>query len=535
MPFEPERWSRVTLVALDGSKAPAAAAQLRAMGFEGELTGISYSEWMPVLYGLCDSVQFVMPSKAPLMARLPSLAWALMKTDLWADALIWCGGSSRLTRRLLQRLSICPVYTFYNGKLDALDPARETGAPHPDPGGQEEAKTAIGYLAPALDCADAKPGALCVVADGDGIAGYEATGVQWYKRHLFAAYCEPSSEVDLRVLSRAGAAHSPWELPWHRRMIAEPPAARIGAALPRERAVPVRALCPAVDVYHLTFFERPPYRHARMAATVYDVMPLALPEAFPARFVERLERAAPVWQEECQRLICISEATRDDLARLLNIPKERSVCIPPGKHPHFHPRGAGPVDAVRRKYALDAPYFLAVGSIAPHKNIETLARAFKHAKDRAGFPHVLALAGRPAWLADRVFHAIERMAWDGDIVFTGYVPWLELPALYAGATAFCMPSLYEGYGLPAQEAMCCGCPVLLSNAASLPEVGGDAAVYVDPRDELAFAGAIERTATDKAFRAERKQAALHRAETFPTWQSVAAQHAEVYRAMLQEG
>jgi len=534
MAIEPHTWDRATVVALNGRHFPTAAALLRSAGFEGQLTGVAYAEWMPLLQGHCDTAVSMPRAAAPGLLRAAALAWALLKTDLGADALIWAGGASPWVRRLLKRFSVCPVYAFYNGRLDVLDPSRPNGLPHPDPGGQEEAAVAAGYLAKALRPSAAAPGAVRVAVDGDGINGYEATGVQWFKRHLLASFCTGDSGVDLHVLSKEGMAKSAWELPWHTRMHAEPPAAAAYAPRVPERALPIETVTGPVDLFHLTFFERPRYRHDRMVATVYDVMPMAIPDAFPARFVERIEQVAPVWREHCQRILCISEATRDDLAALLDIPHERTVCIPPGKHPHFHARGHGPVQHVRQVYALQEPYVLAVGSLAPHKNLDMLVRAFVRAKERAGMPHKLALVGRPAWLSGRVFDAIAPFAARGDVQFTGYVPWLDLPALYAGATAFCMPSLYEGYGLPAQEAMCCGCPVLLSDNTALPETGGEAADYASPKDEDAWADAIERLATDDAHRAERKQAVLRHAATFLTWEEVARRHAEVYRAVVAE-
>jgi glycosyltransferase involved in cell wall biosynthesis len=185
---------------------------------------------------------------------------------------------------------------------------------------------------------------------------------------------------------------------------------------------------------------------------------------------------------------------------------------------------------VIRRYGLRRPYCLFVGNLEPRKNLPVLIEAFSMVRRRLGATGravQLVLAGTRAWLHAGIFRAVEQHALGDDVVFTDYVPLGDLPALYAGATCFVFPSLYEGFGLPVLEAMAAGAPVVAARAGSIPEVAADAALLVDARAPGEFATAIETVLTDTALRERLIARGRARAAQFE-WNTVARETLAVY-------
>jgi len=162
------------------------------------------------------------------------------------------------------------------------------------------------------------------------------------------------------------------------------------------------------------------------------------------------------------------------------------------------------IEGVKARYHIRGEYVLYVGTLQPRKNLGRLleAVALLRKEARRGEAPSLIIAGRKGWLYDPVFQQVERLGLEGEVVFPGYVPQEDLPALLSGARLFVFPSLYEGFGLPVLEAMACGTPVVCSNVSSLPEVAGDAALLVDPLDVEGMAEAMNRLLQDEGLRAE---------------------------------
>jgi len=226
-------------------------------------------------------------------------------------------------------------------------------------------------------------------------------------------------------------------------------------------------------------------------------------------------------------IIAVSHTTKRDLVRHLGIPPERIVVTYEGiDHARFRP-------VARRLVA--PPYVLFVGSEHPRKNLSTLLRAMRLLKDQARFRDlrlvkVSAAGGREAPFRQRTLAAIAALGLERDVLMTDRVPDEDLPAYYGGAACLVLPSRYEGFGFPPLEAMACGCPVIVARAGALPEIAGDAALVVDPRDPRALARAIEGVLTDDCLRRELVDRGLRRACHF-TWERTARATLAVYRAV----
>jgi glycosyltransferase involved in cell wall biosynthesis len=175
--------------------------------------------------------------------------------------------------------------------------------------------------------------------------------------------------------------------------------------------------------------------------------------------------------------------------------------------------------------SLPEKFILSVGSLEPRKNLSGLLQAFGQMKSRWGKEFKLVLAGLQGWENKTIWEQIQQLG--DDVLYLGYVPITELGKLYNLASLFVYPSFYEGFGLPPLEAMACGCPVVVSNAASLPEVCGEAAHYVNPYEVESIAAGIEKVLRDDAYRKDLIGKGLARTEQF-TWEKSAREHLRVF-------
>lgn len=249
-----------------------------------------------------------------------------------------------------------------------------------------------------------------------------------------------------------------------------------------------------------------------------------------------LERIAPYTERAVHaaaRVIAPSAAARRDLIAAYGLEPERVFAVHHGVDSTFHPRAAGGRALVARHAGgRDTPYVLYAATLHPRKNLRALCEAFAELS-RAGLPHVLAIAGHPA--PDRpdsselLRAAIAPLEGAADrVVLLGEPSDEQLAALMAGADAFCLPSLYEGFGLTALEAMACGTPVVVSDRGALPEVVGEAGVVVEP-SAAAVRDGLRKVLVDRAAAKQLGAAGVRRARDF-TWERAA----EGWLAVLQE-
>ncbi len=279
------------------------------------------------------------------------------------------------------------------------------------------------------------------------------------------------------------------------------------------------------QLFHSPYFVKPYVSRVPTLVTIFDVIPLLFPRAVSGRARFFFRWAVWLAAQTSARVIVPSVATREDLLARVRVPREKIAVIPLAADARLAPPSDAAIAHVREKYAL-AQYVLYVGINKPHKNLTTLLEAWARVETDAA----LVLAG--AWDARYASEVRDQRSGVSGrrsaVKHIGNVDDADLPALYAGATAFVMPSLYEGFGLPPLEAMACGAPVICSNAASLPEVVGDAALLVNPRDPEEIAQAISRLLADAARRDELRAKGFARAARF-SWDQTARETLSVYR------
>jgi glycosyltransferase involved in cell wall biosynthesis len=272
----------------------------------------------------------------------------------------------------------------------------------------------------------------------------------------------------------------------------------------------------------------------RRVVTFHDLTFFILPERYPRTRLAYFRSVSWATAKAADMLICPSQAVRDDIVRILRAPPEKVRAIAEAAAPAFRPiDDSAVVDRLRYKHVLPDRFVLSVGSLEPGKNRTTLLKAFAELR-RRGVEHKLVVAGQRAWKYGDDFRLAEELGLKGDVIFTGYVSPEEMPALYAAADLFVFPSLYEGFGLPVLEAMACGVPVVASNVSSIPEVAGDAALLVGPRDAAALCDAMERILKDSDLRATLRHRGLERAATF-SWERAARETLAVYEEAVKKG
>lgn len=247
--------------------------------------------------------------------------------------------------------------------------------------------------------------------------------------------------------------------------------------------------------------------------TVHDIIPVHYPALYPAS-VQYYRLILPRLLLHSAAVICNSACTRDDLVMWSGLKGLNIEVIAEGYDAAtFRPDGNDPLPS-----GASMPYFLWVGDMRPYKNLQRVLDAFAAMRSR-GFSLVVAGRLDPRYLP-AVRKATARLGITDVVLLAGYVPDAELASLYRHATGLVFASLYEGFGLPPLEAMATGCPVIVSRAASLPEVCGDAALYVEPTDVSSIAAAMQNLAGSSALQEELRSAGLERAQLF-SWERTA--------------
>ena len=291
--------------------------------------------------------------------------------------------------------------------------------------------------------------------------------------------------------------------------------------------VPVDLFIRGIDVFHFPDFTLPPVRQAATVLTVHDLSFLMYPECADEGLRAYLEHAVPQSLARADFVLADSENTRNDLICLLDVPPERAEVVYCGVDAHFRPAEEDALLPVRQRYDLDFPFIFTVGVLEPRKNLATLLRALSILKGRRGFRHRLVVAGKPGWLYESIHRQVEALELERDVIFLGHVPDDDLPALYSLADVLAYPSLYEGFGLPPLEAMACGTPVVCSDASSLPEVVGEAALKVKAMDADGLANALSQVLEDEELKQTLRLRGRQRAALF-SWEAAARKLLDVY-------
>ena len=284
----------------------------------------------------------------------------------------------------------------------------------------------------------------------------------------------------------------------------------------------------SLDLLHSPYYIKPYWLQCPSVVTMYDLIPMIYPQHLPRRWSAWIFRVtASLAVRSASQIIAISESTKRDVTRLLGESRGKITVVHLAADERFRPLDRDQLGKTLQRLGLPRRFVLYMGINKPHKNLVFLVQLFAELSTDAK----LVLAGKQDPRYSQVREEVLRLRLDDRVVFLGEVADSDLPALYNGAELFVFPSLYEGFGLPVLEAMACGIPVVCSSASSLPEIVGDAAVTLDPRDAAAWAAAITKLLENGDLRADFRERGLARAAEF-SWENTARETFGVYRSAL---
>lgn len=244
------------------------------------------------------------------------------------------------------------------------------------------------------------------------------------------------------------------------------------------------------DVFFSPAHYLPPVTGCPSVVTIHDLAYEYFPSLFLPADRYKLSRWTRAAVKQATRVIAVSEATKQDLVKLYHTPADKIVVIPNGYNTTLFSINNTISPKLLDHWPLTiGHYILFLGTLQPRKNVTRLVQAFRLLKEN-GYRGKLVLAGQVGWLADELLDIIRTSPDHDDIIMTGYVPDETRQALYTHAEVFCLPSLYEGFGVPVLEAMASGCPVAAADNSSLPEVVGEAGLLFNPADPADIAAAI---------------------------------------------
>jgi glycosyltransferase involved in cell wall biosynthesis len=291
-----------------------------------------------------------------------------------------------------------------------------------------------------------------------------------------------------------------------------------------------------VHLFHAPHYVLPPLVPCRSVVTIHDCIHLMFPQYLPNRLALAYARTSIVAAaKRATRVLTVSESSKRDILRFVDIPAEKIDVIYNAYDERFGVEpGKEDVARVRERYQLHDEFVLYAGNVKPHKNLARLIEAFDLVRGRGLGRLKLVMIGDEISKYAELRRAVHRHQLHQYVRFLGYLPQETLAAMYRLAAVFVFPSLYEGFGLPPLEAMASGTPVVTSNVSSLPEVAGDAALLVDPRDPHAIANAIYQVLTDDETRRQLREKGFARVRHF-SWEASVRRVREIYGEVAGSG
>lgn len=361
--------------------------------------------------------------------------------------------------------------------------------------------------------------------------GYRSAGIARYMLHLLRELVSTANDFQLELYSTEPLVPSLFpNVPVHTtRIPAHKPLARI---VWEQTVFALNLLQKNYALLHSLAYVAPVLNNTPGVVTLYDLSFYLYPQYFRPFHRLYLQLGTRISTRRARRILTISESTKRDAVRLLGLdPNRIDVALPGVDAEFFQEVDAGALETFRRTKGLPEHFVLFVGTREPRKNIPSLLRAFGAAKRQLHFSHKLVLAGGRGWMDDDIPRTIEELGMSGEVLFPGFVSHEELPLWYRAADVFVYPSQYEGFGMPALEALASGTPVITSNVSSLPEAVGDAALLIDPKSPDEIANALVRVLQDNTLGAEMRARGLKHARQF-TWGRTAQVTAQSYRRAL---
>lgn len=267
--------------------------------------------------------------------------------------------------------------------------------------------------------------------------------------------------------------------------------------------------------------------------TLHDIIPYKMPETVGPQYLEIYTKEIPNIIKRCDSIITVSNYSKEDISKVLNFPKEKIFVTHLAAEDIYYPRNKVKCrEYIKEKYNIEDNFILYIGGFSPRKNIKGLIEAFSKIKSKIPENFKLVILGKKGRSYYDYRDLSHSLNLKDDVIFTGYVPVEELPIFYNAAYVFCYPSFYEGFGLPPIEAMACGTPTISSNVTSMPEILGDAVLYVNPYDISDLAEKLLNVIEDKKLHDEMYFKGIRRANEY-SWKKTAVETIDALRKISE--
>jgi glycosyltransferase involved in cell wall biosynthesis len=240
-----------------------------------------------------------------------------------------------------------------------------------------------------------------------------------------------------------------------------------------------------IEIYHVpqNGVGLPEDKRCAMAITLHDVIPLVMPETVGPTYLKIFQEQMPHIVSQCDGIITVSEYSKEDIIKAFSFPREKIYVTHLAPEDIYKPYDRQVSrELIKTKYGIDCDYILYIGGFSPRKNILGLIEAFSKLTCSYKREIKLVIAGKQGKSYSLYKSRAEQLGVDDKVLFPGFIELDHLPYLYSAAELFVYPSFYEGFGLPPVEAMACGAPVIASATTSIPEIVGDSALLINPRD-----------------------------------------------------
>lgn len=368
-----------------------------------------------------------------------------------------------------------------------------------------------------------------------GIDGNEANverrvGISEYAYQLLLEFAKIRTNEKFTIyLKNPPRADMPKQTSWWQYKIVKPRKFWTQVGLPLQLFIEY----PKPSVFFTPSHYAPRFSPMPCAIAIMDVAYIRFPEYFAKRDLYQLKKWTAYSVKRAKRIFTISESTKNDIIEQYKVAPAHVIVTYPGIKKNLSGIKETMVD-VKKKYTIAKNYVLFVGTLQPRKNIVRLVEAFAKIIEEKQIDDLnLVVVGKKGWLYEKILASPANLKILDKVKFLDFVPDDDLPSLYQEALCYILPSLYEGFGLPVLEAMKYGCPVITSNVSSLPEAGGDAALYVDPLDVSDIAEKMMKVIDSKKLRDEMREKGYAHLKKF-SWEKTARETLEVLETLVKK-
>ena len=285
-----------------------------------------------------------------------------------------------------------------------------------------------------------------------------------------------------------------------------------------------------IDLYHVpqNGIGLPAVKNSLYIATIHDLIPYIMPETVGRGYLTKFISQMPQIISSIDMIITVSEWSKRDIMRVFDVPEDKIAVTYLAADDMFVPMDKSlAVSFLKEKYDIDKNFILYLGGFSPRKNVKSILVAFSMIYKNLSLDYKVVIIGSSKDDHQFLNKLAQSLGIGDKVVFAGYVPYEDLPYFYNASDVFVYPSLYEGFGLPTLEAMCCGTPTITSNVSSLPEVIGDGALMINPFDTEELGKAMAQVLEDNSIKADLINRGFERSSNF-NWRKTALETLKIY-------